>query len=169
MMYRLDRLGMTLAWIGGYVLMSLLRMALGQGGLVFVLGPLTGAEFALFTFVMMPDPKASPPTPRGRIAWGFAIAVVDGVMRYYEIRYSPFYALFALCAILPIMRWLASRAGLSEASHWRVLLVPFRRAASPDYSAGIPYTPAAKSAPASALAMEPLPALTRSAAPEGGP
>jgi hypothetical protein len=38
---------------------------------------MTGAEFALFSFVMLPDPKASPPTSKGRIAWGLSIAVLD--------------------------------------------------------------------------------------------
>jgi Na+-translocating ferredoxin:NAD+ oxidoreductase RnfD subunit len=119
MMYRIHRLELALAWLGGYVVMSLLRMALGQGGLVFALGPMTGAEFALFTFVMLPDPKASPPTRNGRIAWGLAIAVLDGIMRYFEIRYSPFYSLFICCATLPVLRWAAARAGLREVEHWK--------------------------------------------------
>ena len=65
MMRRVNRLDLALAWLCGYIFMGLLRMAAGQGGLVFVLGPITGAEFALFTFSMMPDPKASPPTRHG--------------------------------------------------------------------------------------------------------
>ena len=100
--------------------MSLLRMALGQGGLVFALGPMTGAEFALFTFSMLPDPKTSPPTPRGRIAWGLSIAVMDGVLRYLEVRYSMFYALFVHCALLPIIRAVALRDGAEEKEVWRV-------------------------------------------------
>lgn len=119
MMYRIHRLELALAWLGGYVAMSLLRMALGQGGLIFALGPMTGAEFALFTFVMLPDPKASPPTRNGRIAWGLSIAVLDGVMRYFEIRYSPFYSLFVCCATLPALRWAAARSGLREAELWK--------------------------------------------------
>lgn len=102
MMRRVKRLDLALAWIGGYVVVSLVRVALGQGGLIFALGPMTGAEFALFTFSMLPDPKTSPPTARGRIAWGVAIAVLDGVLRYLEVRYSMFYALFTLCAVLPL-------------------------------------------------------------------
>lgn len=125
MMKRIRRLDLALSFIGGYVIMSLLRMAAGQGGLIFALGPMTGAEFALFSFVMLPDPKASPPTPRGRMAWGFSIAVLDGVMRYFEIRYSLFYSLFIHCATLPILRWAAARAGLREAEHWRLLKLPF--------------------------------------------
>jgi|CXWL01.1.fsa_nt_gi Na+-translocating ferredoxin:NAD+ oxidoreductase RnfD subunit len=130
MMWRVHRLDLAFAWLSGYVFMGLVRMALGQGGLVFVLGPMTGAEFALFTFVMMPDPKTSPPTSRGRIGWGISIAVMDGVLRYFEIRYSMFFALFTHTAILPIMHWVAARAGLEEASPWRLLQWSLGRAQS---------------------------------------
>lgn len=121
MMRRVHRLDLALSYISGYVIMGLVRMALGQGGLVFVLGPMTGAEFALFTFSMMPDPKASPPTRRGRIGWGLSIAAVDGILRYFEIRYSMFYSLFLHTAMLPLMYWVAARAGLDETSPWRIL------------------------------------------------
>jgi len=131
MMRRVRRLDLALAWLGGYAAMGLLRMALGQGGLVFVLGPMTGAEFALFTFSMMPDPRASPPTPRGRIVWGLSIAVVDGVLRYFEIRYSMFYALFVHTAMLPVMHWVAARAGVNEVSPWRILEITFRGRRAP--------------------------------------
>jgi Na+-translocating ferredoxin:NAD+ oxidoreductase RnfD subunit len=127
MMYRLKTLQLVLAWLGGYVAMSLLRMAMGQGGLIFALGPMTGAEFALFTFSMLPDPKACPPTARGRIGWGISIAIMDGVLRYLEIRYSMFYALFTHCAILPIMRQIAIRSGLKEREVWRLLKIPIGR------------------------------------------
>jgi Na+-translocating ferredoxin:NAD+ oxidoreductase RnfD subunit len=125
MMTRLKQLDLTFAWMGGFVLMSLLRMALGQGGLVFALGPLTGAEFALFTFSMLPDPKTCPPTRAGRIVWGLSIAVMDGVLRYLEIRYSMFYALFTHCAMLPLIRALAARSGFQETEVWRTLKIPF--------------------------------------------
>jgi enediyne biosynthesis protein E5 len=118
MMMRINRLDLVLAWLGGFGLMSLVRMALGQGGLVFAFGPLTGAEFALFTFSMMPDPKTSPPTRRGRIAWGLSIAVVDGILRYLEIRYSVFYSLFIHCAALPLLRKAAARSGFQERLAW---------------------------------------------------
>ncbi len=125
MMTRLKRLDLALAWIGGFITMGLLRMALGQGGLVFALGSMTGAEFALFTFSMLPDPKTSPPTRAGRIAWGLSIAVMDGVMRLLEIRYSMFYTLFIHCAMLPIIRVVAVRSGFQEKEVWRILKIPF--------------------------------------------
>ncbi len=137
MMRRVQRLDLTLAWLGGFVFMGLLRMAAGQGGLVFALGPLTGAEFALFTFSMLPDPKTSPPTRRGRVAWGLSIALMDGILRYLEIRYSMFYALFVHTALLPIMRGLAHRAGAGETDMWRVWTIPFRPRVGPVVPDGV--------------------------------
>jgi Na+-transporting NADH:ubiquinone oxidoreductase subunit NqrB len=126
MMKRVGRLDLVLAWLGGYTVMSLIRMALGQGGLVFALGPLTGAEFALFTFSMIPDPKTNPPTSRMRIAWGLLIALVDGVLRLLEVRYSMFYALFGLCAMLPVLRWVAQTRGITESDPWRTAVLVLR-------------------------------------------
>jgi len=126
MMKRVQRLDLVLAWLGGYTVMSLLRVALGQGGLVFALGPLTGAEFALFTFSMIPDPKTNPPTRGARIVWGLLIAALDGVLRFLEVRYSMFYALFALCAVLPLFRQLALARGIREADPWRTVVLVLR-------------------------------------------
>jgi Na+-transporting NADH:ubiquinone oxidoreductase subunit NqrB len=123
MMRRVHRFDLAIAWISGYVVMSLLRVALGQGGLVFALGPMTGAEFALFTFAMIPDPKTSPPTSRQRVIWGLSIAVVDGVLRFLEVRYSMFYALFGLCAALPIFRLVAAARGVQETDPWKVAVM----------------------------------------------
>jgi Na+-transporting NADH:ubiquinone oxidoreductase subunit NqrB len=126
MMRRVKRLDLALAWLGGYVAMGLLRVAVGQGGLVFALGPMTGAEFTLFTFSMLPDPKTNPPTRTGRIVWGLAIAVVDGVLRLLEVRYSMFYALFGFCAVLPLFRVVAAARGLHEPDPWRVAVLVLR-------------------------------------------
>ncbi len=98
-MWRIQRLRIVLGWLTGYVLVGLLRMAVGQGGLIFVLGPLTGAEFALFTFVMIPDPKTTPTEKTLQFWFGLALGIVDGFMRLAEIRYSMFYALFILCVV----------------------------------------------------------------------
>ena len=120
LMRRVGRLDLVLAWLSGYVVMSLIRVALGQGGLVFALGPMTGAEFTLFTFSMIPDPRTNPPTREGRILWGLLIALVDGVLRFNEVRFSMFYALFFLCAVLPVFRLVAELRGIKEPDPWKV-------------------------------------------------
>jgi Na+-transporting NADH:ubiquinone oxidoreductase subunit NqrB len=118
MMYRVRRLDLVGAWVLGYIVMAALRVALGQGGAVFALGPMLSGEFALFSFSMLPDPKTSPNTRRARIVWGAGIAVTDGVLRYLEIRYSMFFALFAFCALLSIFRRVFGGSRL-EAEPWK--------------------------------------------------
>lgn len=120
MMARVKRLDLVGAWLAGYAVMGLLRVALGQGGIVFALGPMLSGEFALFSFSMMPDPKTSPHTARGRVLWGAGIAVTDGVLRYAEIRYSMFFALFAFCALLPIFRKVFGGSRV-EAEPWKTV------------------------------------------------
>ncbi len=159
MMKRVNRLDLVLAWIGGYVAMSLLRVALGQGGLVFALGPLTGAEFTLFTFSMIPDPKTNPPTRGARIAWGLLIAVLDGILRYREVRYSMFYALFFLCATLPLFRMLAAARGIREADPWKVAVMVLRGRAR----GAAPAVAGARAVPAGVRAASAPPATEGSA------
>ncbi len=123
MMYRVKRLDLALAWISGFVVMGLLRMALGQGGIVFALGPMLSGEFALFSFSMLPDPKTSPHTRKGRILWGAGIALTDGVLRYLEIRYSMFFSLFGFCAALPLFRRVFG-SNRAEAEPWKTIERP---------------------------------------------
>lgn len=125
MMHRVNRLDLVGTWLGGYVVMALARVALGQGGIVFGLGPMLSGEFALFTFSMMPDPKTSPNTRKGRILWGAGIAVTDGILRYLEFRYSMFFALFAFCAALPLFRT-AFGGSRFEAEPWKTVERPIR-------------------------------------------
>ena len=125
MMRRVHRLDLVGSWLAGYFVMAMLRLALGQGGLVFVIGPVAGAEFALFSFSMLPDPKTSPRSSRARIVWGAGIAVLDGVLRYLEVRYSMFISLFAFCALLPLFRRVATRSA-AEGEAWNVIERPLR-------------------------------------------
>jgi hypothetical protein len=127
MMRRVGRLDLVLAWLGGYMVMSLLRVALGQGGLIFALGPMTGAEFTLFTFSMIPDPKTNPPT-RARIV-GLVDCSPDGVLR--RNCHSMPYVLFALCAVLPLFRLVAAARGVNDPDPWRVAVRVLRRNSEP--------------------------------------
>ena len=111
-MWRIKRLPLILGWLSGYFVMAMLRMAVGQGGLIFALGPWTGAEFSLFTFVMIPDPKTTPGDKNGQAWFGVGLGIIDGVFRLLEIRYSMFYALFILCAVRALVGPLMERVSL---------------------------------------------------------
>jgi Na+-translocating ferredoxin:NAD+ oxidoreductase RnfD subunit len=126
MMHRVNRLDLVGTWLAGFVVMAIVRMAIGQGGIVFTIGPMLGGEFALFSFSMLPDPKTSPHTRKGRILWGAGIALMDGVMRALELRYSMFIALFAFCAALPLFRRVFGGARL-EPEHWKTIERPLSR------------------------------------------
>lgn len=116
MMRRVGRLPVVGAWLAGYLTMGLVRMALGQGGLIYVLGPLTGAEFTLFSFSMLPDPKTSPSARGTQWIWGATLALLDGVLRLHELRFSMFYALFALCLLRPVAAaWQRRRTAVATA------------------------------------------------------
>jgi enediyne biosynthesis protein E5 len=111
-MWRIKRLPLILGWLSGYFVMAMLRMAVGQGGLIFALGPWTGAEFSLFTFVMIPDPKTTPGDRNGQAWFGVGLGIIDGIFRLLEIRYSMFYALFILCAMRAFLAPLRERVSL---------------------------------------------------------
>ena len=59
------------------------------------------------------------------------IAFVDGVLRFSEIRYSMFYALFGFCAVLPLFRLVAAARGLHETDPWRVAVLVMRGRSQP--------------------------------------
>lgn len=129
MMVRVGRFDLVAAWIVGYTLMSLIRMGLGQGGIIFALGPMLSGEFVLFSYSMLPDPKTSPHTRLARILWGSGIAVTDGILRFLEFRYSMFFALFAFCAVLPLVRRLFGGAR-REREPWKTVERPLPAMAS---------------------------------------
>ena len=53
--------------------------------------------------------------------------MIDGVLRFMEVRYSMFYALFALCAVLPVFRAVAAARGVNEADPWKTVVAVWGR------------------------------------------
>lgn len=105
-----------------YVLLALVRSLVQGLPLGWTLGPALGAEFQLFTFFMLTDPKTTPLTVRGRVTAGVLVGVLDAVMRVARITYSPFYALVLTCMLVP---WFDYRFAWT-----RVSVVPRPSAAS---------------------------------------
>jgi Na+-translocating ferredoxin:NAD+ oxidoreductase RnfD subunit len=46
----------------------------------------------------------TPETPVGRVLFGAAIAILDSVLRFYQVSYAPFFALFVMAGFLPFFR-----------------------------------------------------------------
>ena len=65
----------------------------------YLVGTAVAFNNYVFAFHMITDPKTSPSSWRGQIAFGIFIAFLDFIFRYMEIVFAPFLALFIACAL----------------------------------------------------------------------
>ena len=105
--FRVSRWDLVVSFIVGFCVMGLIEQAITHAGWAFIYGPMLGAAFQIFAFSMLTDPKTTPETWRMRIAFGLAVAVLDGVLRLMNIQNSPFISLLCIAATVPLIRVLA--------------------------------------------------------------
>jgi Na+-translocating ferredoxin:NAD+ oxidoreductase RnfD subunit len=99
-MWRVNKLPMVLAFWVVFVSGAFLRSHLLQVPVAITLwAQVTGGAFVLYSFFMITDPRTSPPTAAGMIAYGAAIGVVDLVFQLNTAVYSLFYALATVTAV----------------------------------------------------------------------
>ena len=74
------------------------------------IAPITGPMYQLFIFFMITDPKTTVRSKKWQCVVVFLVALVEMILRMYQIVYAPFYALFIVgpTAML-IEMWLDSR------------------------------------------------------------
>ncbi|HEX9659027.1 MAG TPA: RnfABCDGE type electron transport complex subunit D, partial [Rhodothermales bacterium] len=93
-----------------FALGALLRSVLTHLPVSFtLLASLSGGAFMLFSFYMITDPKTSPSTTKGMIAFGALIGTVDLIFQLMTTVFSFIYALFAVSAVRWLVLVLASR------------------------------------------------------------
>jgi Na+-translocating ferredoxin:NAD+ oxidoreductase RnfD subunit len=64
----------------------------------------------LFIFFMITDPKTTVRSKRGQCLVVFLVAVVEMVLRLYQVVYAPFYALFVVGPTAMLVEiWMESR------------------------------------------------------------
>jgi Na+-transporting NADH:ubiquinone oxidoreductase subunit NqrB len=91
---RLKRLHLVFTYVAGFVLLSLARSAITGVPVWAEVGQVLGPAFQLFIFFMITDPRTTPATRNGRIAYALTIAVFDGLFRLLRNQNAPFFALF---------------------------------------------------------------------------
>lgn len=97
--WRARKLPLVLAFGTTWVLGALLRAQISHmPAEITVYAQLSGGAFWLFLFFMITDPKTSPPSLRGMIAFGVAVGVVDIWLQLQTAVFSVFYALFIVCS-----------------------------------------------------------------------
>ncbi len=93
------RLSLVAAWIGGFVLQGVLRAWYFGGPLYVPLTPMSSAAFIVFTLYMVPDPATTPLHPVRQAVFGFAVAMVYGMIQLSHLVFGLFFALLTVCAI----------------------------------------------------------------------
>lgn len=98
-MWRAKKLPLVVAFWAAYCVSALLRAHLTHMPAEITLyAQISGGAFWLFSFFMITDPKTSPPSAKGQIVYGVAIAAVDAWFQLNTAVFSLFYALFVVCA-----------------------------------------------------------------------
>lgn len=93
------RLPLVGAWVLGFIVQGLVRATIFNTPLHVPLTPMTSAAFILFTLYMIPDPATTPLKPLRQAAFGFAVAMVYGIIQVMHVVFGLFFALVTVCAI----------------------------------------------------------------------
>lgn len=117
--WKARRAGVAGAYMGAFAAGVLVRHALSGANMLTLAAPMTGAGFQLFAFYMITDPKTSPASLRGQLAFGAMVGALDSVLRQYQINNAPFLSLFILASAMPSARYaLESLSPLSRRISW---------------------------------------------------
>ena len=108
------RFPLVIAWVTGFVLQGMIRAAVFGIPFLVPLVPMTSAAFMLFTLFMIPDPATTPIEPKRQMAFGFAVALIYGVLFVNHIVFGMFIAL----AATSLTRGVALYAG-AAVRNWR--------------------------------------------------
>ncbi|HXC00554.1 MAG TPA: hypothetical protein VNU74_09140 [Terriglobales bacterium] len=92
--WRLRRFHITGIYVVSFIAFALLRSVMTGSPWQSEIAPITGPMYQLFIFFMITDPKTTVRSKRGQCLVVFVVALVEMVLRLYQVVYAPFYALF---------------------------------------------------------------------------
>jgi len=93
------RMPVVAAWVAGFIVQALGRAWYFDTPLYVPLTPMTSAAFVLFTLYMIPDPATTPLKPGRQAVFGFAVAMVYGLLQVLHLVFGLFFSLVIVCAI----------------------------------------------------------------------
>lgn len=85
-------------FLGIAILTAVLFPYNSMNDLIRSVGPELGSASIIFAWLMITDPKSAPRGPWSQLMFGFGIALMHLVLRYHEVTYSRFIALFFVTA-----------------------------------------------------------------------
>jgi Na+-translocating ferredoxin:NAD+ oxidoreductase RnfD subunit len=93
------RLPLVAAWVLGFAVQGQIRAYLSGTPFLVPFTPMTSAAFIVFTLYMVPDPATTPIKPLRQVLFGFAVAMVYGVIQLLHLVFGLFFALLTVSAI----------------------------------------------------------------------
>jgi drug/metabolite transporter superfamily protein YnfA len=99
------RMWLIMAWVGVFVIQSVVRGIMLDTSIPGALAPMTGVAFVLFTNYMITDPGTSPSKPASQMAFGGGVAVVYAFFTGAGIAYGLFFATATVCLIRGGFLW----------------------------------------------------------------
>ena len=113
--WRLRRFHITFTYVISFIAFAFLRSWITGSPWQSEIAPITGPMYQLFIFFMITDPKTTVRSKRAQCVVVFLVALVEMLMRVYQIVYAPFYALFIVGPTAMLIEiWLDSRRASSE-------------------------------------------------------
>jgi Na+-translocating ferredoxin:NAD+ oxidoreductase RnfD subunit len=114
-------LHVTLAYVGAFFVLAVLRNLIVGGPLLAEIAPITGPMYQLFIFFMITDPPTTVSTRRGRMLVAVIVALTEAVIRIagdFNVGFlSPLYVsppILALTIVGPIAKWIDLRRRPAE-------------------------------------------------------
>jgi Na+-translocating ferredoxin:NAD+ oxidoreductase RnfD subunit len=116
--WRFRRLHITITYVLSFLIFTFIRSALTGHTFLAEVAPITGPMYQLFVFFMITDPKTTVRSRLGQCAVALMIALVEMVLRLFQIVHAPYYSLFLVGPTANLIEiWLKSRkAGAAAVS-----------------------------------------------------
>ncbi len=92
--WRLRRFHITGTYVASFLMFASIRSWMTGNPWQSEIAPITGAEYQLFIFFMITDPKTTVRSRTGQCVVAFSVALVEMILRLNQVIYAPFYALF---------------------------------------------------------------------------
>jgi Na+-translocating ferredoxin:NAD+ oxidoreductase RnfD subunit len=109
------RAHITVSYIAAFLVFAGVRSLIGGTGYLTEVAPITGPMYQLFALFMVTDPKTTVATRGGQVLVVVIVAFVEMLLRFGEVIYAPFYALFLVGpSALAISMWWRNRAVSGE-------------------------------------------------------
>ncbi|MCC6165226.1 MAG: hypothetical protein IT182_17915 [Acidobacteria bacterium] len=94
--WRARRLDVSLAYVAAFVVFASARSVMDGTPWLAAVAPITGPMYQLYICLMITDPRTTLSTPRGRVVVVVVVALVEMLMRQFDVVNAPFYALFVV-------------------------------------------------------------------------